>query len=162
VRAFTEGQGTECIDEYTTTDVDPGRIEERCTRVYGVPDYLDDTHKWPRIEAFVHATARRETNGRSRRSERVYLLSSCLSARDSAAAIRGHWQIENSLHWSLDVVMNDDQHHARKDNAPINSAALRRIALNIVKANTDKGSNRVKLKRTGWNDNFLRSHMRKF
>ena len=58
--------------------------------------------------------------------------------------------------------MNDDQHHARKDNASINSAALRRIALNIVKANTDKGSNRVKFKRTGWNDNFLRSHMRKF
>ena len=85
-----------------------------------------------------------------------------LSARDFAAIIRGHWQIENSLHWTLDVVMNDDQHRASKDNAPINFAALRRIALNIIKENTDKGSNRVKFKRAGWNDNFLRSLMRSF
>ena len=46
----------------------------------------------------------------------------------AASLIRGHWQIENSLHWSLDVVMNDDQHRARKDHAPANFAALRRIA----------------------------------
>ncbi len=46
--------------------------------------------------------------------------------------IRGHWQIENNLHWSLDVILNDDQHRARKDNAPINFAVLGRIALNIM------------------------------
>ena len=65
--------------------------------------------------------------------------------------------LENSLHWSLDVVMNDDQHRARKDNAPANFAALRRIALGIIKANTAKGSNRVKFKKAGWSNNFLRT-----
>ena len=58
--------------------------------------------------------------------------------------------------------MNDDQHRARKDNAPINFAALRRIALNIIKANPDKGSNRVKFKRAGWNDDFLKSLINSF
>jgi len=48
-----------------------------------------------------------------------------------------------------------DQHRARKDNAPANFAALRRIALSIIKANTAKGSNRVKFKKAGWSNDFL-------
>ena len=71
------------------------------------------------------------------------------SAQATATLIRGLWEIENSVHWSLDVVMNDDQHRARKDNAPANVAALRRVALGIIKANTAKGSNRVKVKKAG-------------
>ena len=65
--------------------------------------------------------------------------------------------MENSLHWSPDVVMNDDHHRARRDNAPANFAALRRIAPGIIKANTDKGSNRGKFKRPGWSSEFLRT-----
>ena len=76
--------------------------------------------------------------------------------------IRGHWEIENSLHWSLDVVMNDDQHRARKDHAPANFAALRRIALNIIKANPAKGSNRGKFKKAGWNNDFLKTLIQGF
>ena len=78
------------------------------------------------------------------------------TARQAAALIRGHWQIENGLNWSLDVLMNDDLHRARKDHAPANFAALRRIALNIIKANTEKGSNRGKFKKAGWNNDVLR------
>ena len=75
----------------------------------------------------------------------------CENARAAATLIRGHWQIENSLHWSLDVVMNDDQHRARKGHAPANFTTLRRIALNIIKANPAKGSNRGKFKKAGRN-----------
>ena len=123
--------------------------------VYDVPQYLTDTHKWPHLKAFVHVTSKRIKDDKTNQSERLYLLSKRPTAEDAATLIRGHWQIENSLHWSLDVVMNDDQHRARKDHAPANFAALRRIALSIVKANTAKGSNRVKFKRAGWNDQFL-------
>ena len=132
VRAFIDDQETDYIDEYTSTDADHGRVETRCTRVYTAPKYLDDTHKWPSLKAFVHAISTRELNGKSRHSERIYLMSNGPSAREVAAMIRGHWQIENNLHWSLDVILNDDQHRARKDNAPINFAALKRIALNIM------------------------------
>ena len=145
------------LDEYTSTDADHGRVETRCTRVCTAPKDLDDTHRWPSLKAFVHAIPTRELNGKSRQSERVCLMANCPSAREAAAMIRGHWQIENNLHWSLDVILNDDQHRARKDNAPINFAAPGRIALNIMKANTDKGSNRVKFKRAGWKDDFLRT-----
>ena len=104
----------------------------------------------------MHVHSSREKDGKNSQSDRIYLLSKRPSAQVAAALIRGHWQVENSLHWSLDVVMNDDQHRARKDNAPANFAALRRIALNIIKANTDKGSNRAKFKRAGWSDEFLK------
>ncbi len=77
------------------------------------------------------------------------------TAKGAADLIRGHWQIENTLHWSPDVVMNDDHHRARKDHASANFAALRRITLNIIKANADKGSNRSKFKRVGWSNEFL-------
>ncbi len=136
--------------------------QHRTLTVYTAPKYLDDTHKWPSLKVFVHVISTRELNGKSRQSERVCLMSNCPSAREVAAMIRGHWQIENNLHWSLDVILNDDQHRARKDNAPINFAALGRIALNIMKANTDKGSNRVKFKRAGWKDDFLRTLIKDF
>ncbi len=162
VRAFINDQDFDCIDEYISTDADHGRIEERSYRVYGTPQYLHDTHKWPNLKAFVHVISTRELDGKSSLSERVYLMSKRPDAQEAAAFIRGHWQIENSLHWSLDVIMNDDHHRARKDNAPINFTTLRRIALNIIKANTDKGSNRVKFKRAGWNDEFLQSLLNNF
>ena len=162
VRAFIDDQETDYIDEYTSTDADHGRVETRCTRVCTAPKHLDDTHRWPSLKAFVHAIPTRELNGKSRQSEQVCLMSNCPSAREAAAMIRGHWQIENNLHWSLDVTLNDDQHRARKDNAPINFAALGRIALNIMKANTDKGSDRVKFERAGWKDDFLRTPIKDF
>ncbi len=116
---------------------------------HSTTQYLDDTRKWPGLKAFVHVISTREMGGKSSRCERVCLMSKRPQAREAATIIQGHWAIENSLHWSLDIIMNDDRYRARKDNAPINFAALRRIALNIIKANQDKGSNRVKFKRAG-------------
>ena len=58
--------------------------------------------------------------------------------------------------------MNDDQHRARKDHAPANFATLRRIALNIIKANPAKGSNRGKFKKAGWSNDFLKTLIQSF
>ena len=55
----------------------------------------------------------------------------------------------------LDMAMNEDQTRNRKDNGPNNLAILRHMALNIIKADSSKGSNRGKFKRAGWNDSFL-------
>jgi len=69
--------------------------------------------------------------------------------------VRAHWQIENCLHWVLDVVLDQDRARARKDHAPENLARLRRFALNVLRANQDKGSTRGKIKRAAWDDAFL-------
>ncbi len=149
-------------EEYTSTDADHGRIETRAARVCSTPEYLKGTRKWPHLKTFAQVTSKREEGGKTSHSERVCLLSKHLPAREIPAIIRGHRQIENSLHRSLDVIMNDDHHRARKDNAPVNFAAPGRIAPDIIRANTDKGSNRVKFKRAGWKDDFLRSLLNDF
>ncbi len=64
--------------------------------------------------------------------------------------------IENSLHWLLDVAMNEHQARAGKGNAAEDLALLRRLALTIIKRNIDKVSNRIKFKRAGWDNRFLR------
>ena len=64
VRAFVEDQSVDYIDEYTSTDADHGRIEERSYYVYDVPDYLTATHKWPHLQAFVHVVSSREQGGK--------------------------------------------------------------------------------------------------
>ncbi len=157
VRAFVEDEATDYVDEYSTIDADHGRVEERSYRVHDVPEYLINTHKWPHLQAFVHVASRRAVGDKTSHAERLYPLSKCPAAQGAATLIRGHWQIGNSLHWSLDVVMNDDRHRARKDHAPANFAALRRIALSIIKANPAKGSNRGKFKKAGWSNDFLRT-----
>ena len=69
--------------------------------------------------------------------------------------VRAHWDVENGLHWVLDVVMNEDQARNRKDHGPENLALLRRLALNVAKLEPSQGSMRGKLKHAGWDDVFL-------
>ena len=68
---------------------------------------------------------------------------------------RAHWAVENSLHWTLDVTMNEDQTRNRLDNGPNNLAVLRHMALNILNSQKSKISTRRKVKRAGWNNAFL-------
>ena len=154
-RAIIDDYGIEYIDKYVSFDKGHGRIEDRSYHVYNVPDHLTQTHQWPHLDAFVHVVTKRTIKEETSHSERIYLFSKCPDAKTAARLVRGHWEIENSLHWPLDVVMNDDDHRARKDHAPENFAILRRIALNIIKGNSDKGSNRGKFQRADWDNNFL-------
>ena len=97
----------------------------------------------------------RETGAKSTTETSYYLLSTRLSAERFAQVARAHWGVENGLHWVLDVTMNEDQSRNRKDNGPQNLALLRRWALNTCKLEASKGSMKGKLKRAGWNDDFL-------
>jgi hypothetical protein len=71
--------------------------------------------------------------------------------------VRTHWSIENSLHWVLDMTMNEDQSRSRsrKDNGPQNLALLRRWTINACKLEGSKGSIKGKLKQAGWSNDFL-------
>ena len=69
---------------------------------------------------------------------RFYISSLTRSAKDFAALIRQHWDVENKLHWSLDVTFNEDRSRIRKDHAPDNMASLRRLALNQLRQDQSK------------------------
>jgi len=84
-----------------------------------------------------------------------YLLSMPLSADRFGQVARSHWAVENSLHWCLDVIMNEDNARNRLDSGPYNLAILRHMALNLIRKEPSKGSLRVKIKRAGWKDEYL-------
>ena len=69
--------------------------------------------------------------------------------------MRAHWEIENGLHWQLDVTLREDAARNRHDNGPANIAVLRRRALDVARRDTSKGSLATKLKRAGWDHDFL-------
>lgn len=142
-------------DRAETTDGDHGRIEIRRAAVVHDVGWLADSHAFPGLMAVGKVTATREQDGRTTTATRYYLLSRPLSAARFLAVVRAHWQIENCLHWVLDVVLDEDLARARKDHAPENLARLRRFALNVLRANRDPGSTRGKIKRAAWNDAFL-------
>jgi predicted transposase YbfD/YdcC len=133
------------------------RVERRTATVSSDIGWLDKNHRWPALMAVGKVVRRRETKAKSTTETAYYLMSAALSPERLNRIARQHWEVENSLHWRLDVVMNEDQDRTRLGNGPYNLAVLRHIALNAMQETTAKGSLRVKLKRAGWNDNFLKS-----
>jgi predicted transposase YbfD/YdcC len=126
---------------------------------------LAAVHGFPGVVAIGRVTSRRQLHGNRAEPSavRYYLLSKYMSAKRLLQVTRSHWTIENQLHWVLDVHFDEDGNRARMDNAPENLAILRRLALNILRSHPGPTSIRRKIKRAGWDDNFLLAmlgHMR--
>jgi predicted transposase YbfD/YdcC len=143
-----------------TVDADHGRTERRAAVVAPVEE-MDKKHDFPGLKAVACITSRR---GKDETVERYFLMSQRYSRSEVLRIVRQHWGIENCLHWPLDVVLDEDLARNRKDNAPANLAVLKRLALNVARAQPDNTTSlRAKLKRAGWDDAFLFSmlaHMR--
>lgn len=138
--------------QVTTEDADHGRQEIRTAIVAPVKD-MAEQHNFPGLKAVARITSKR---GRDKTVQRYFLLTQCYKPAELLRIVREHWGIENVLHWTLDVVLDEDQARSRKDHAPANLAVLRRLALNIARAHPDtKTSLRGKLKRAAWDDSFL-------
>lgn len=107
------------------------------------------------LTAIAKVEAAREVAGRTSAAVRCFLLSTVMTAERLLQVVRAHWTIENSLHWVLDVAMDEDQARNRRDHGPENLALLCRFALKLLRTNPDTGSVRLKIKRAGWRDDFL-------
>jgi len=128
------------------------RDEIRTAIVVAAPK-MAARHDFPKLAAVARLECQR--NG-APPAQRIFLLSKRFPADRLLDIVRDHWGIENRLHWTLDVTLDEDSARNRKDNAPANLAILRRLALNIANAHPDtKTSMRRKLLRAGWNENFL-------
>ena len=94
---------------------------------------------------------------RCRFDTRYYITSAPLRAQAAARAVRGHWGIENRLHWVLDVTFKEDQSRIRKGHGAKNMAVVRHFAINLVRQKKDKNSMKLRRKIAGWNVDFLAS-----
>ena len=155
VDAF-EGQRGETYQQRVTHDQGHGRQERREYVVVRDLSKIRDRDLWPDLRAVALVYSERTINGQTTEETRYYISSCRGTVSELARAIRGHWGIENSLHWSLDVTFGEDAHCLRKDHGPENMAALRRAALSLVKQErVEKGSLRRKRLRAGWNNAYL-------
>jgi len=136
-------------------EADHGRIETRTATVSTEIGWLQKQHQWPGLKAIGKVERVRETAEKTTTETAYYLLSSKLTPERFNEVVRQHWSIENSLHWRLDVVMNEDQDRTRAGNGAHNLAVLRHMAINAMQKEGSKGSLRGKLKRAGWNEDFL-------
>jgi predicted transposase YbfD/YdcC len=143
---------------FETVEKDHGRIETR--RCWVVEEdairWLEKGDIWPGLASIAAIEAQRKIRGKTTTETRYFISSLTGSAEKLAGAARSHWGIENSLHYVLDVTLNEDKSRIRKDNAPENLTILRRIALNMLKKEqTQKVSVRRRVKKAGWDNSYL-------
>ena len=139
-------------DPARTADARHGRQEQRVAIVTPAK-HMAIKHAFPGLKAVARITSHR---GSEKPVERYFLLSRAYTPAEFLRIARDHWTIENGLHWTLDVVLDEDLARNRKDYAPQNLAVLRRMVLNVAKAHPDtKTSLNLKLMRAGWDENFL-------
>ncbi|WP_156295802.1 ISAs1 family transposase, partial [Methylobacterium aquaticum] len=98
--------------------------------------------------------------GRIEHGRRYYLSPARLDPKPSAPAVRAHWQIENRLHWVLDVVFHDDLVRLRTGSGPQNMAVVRHMAINLVRAPHDRHSLKARRKLANLNPDYLEALLR--
>ena len=177
-------QASEASLERTKTEVDKGhgRIEQRTVTLAREVDWLNGERRFPGelrlpgVAAIIKVQSKAELKDRCRFETRYYITSARFDAQAAAQAVRGHWGIENQLHWLLDVVFGDDQSRLRKGHGAKNMAVVRHFAINHVRqapelvrqrsglrrktskpAAPKPTSIRLRRKLAGWNLDYLSS-----
>jgi predicted transposase YbfD/YdcC len=140
-----------------------GRVERRKVSILSA-SRLPNCPDFPGLKAVGRIEAERTaTDGRLQTAVRYVAVSKLFSPAKLAQVVRDHWSIENRLHWTLDVVFDEDDARTRKDNGPENLAVIRRLAHNILNAHPLKKPLASKMRRANWSKIFfldLFTHMR--
>ncbi len=158
---FAEGMrkdGRGVTHEFTEAiDAGHGRIETRRLWTTEEVDWYAEADQWQGLARFICVEATRKIDAKQSTARRYYLSSSRrATAKSLLATIRGHWGIENGLHWCLDVSFNEDASRIRQGHAAENFSRLRRLALNLLRQDkTFKIGLKAKTKACSWDHQYL-------
>lgn len=144
--AINDEEESENISSYRTAEKNHGRIETRSYYISKRVDFIKEYHNWKNI-AFIGMVIReREINNNKSTEKHYYILDKVKDAKELAKFTRSHWQIENKLHWILDVVFNEDHSTSKKDNAIENVSIVRKIVFNLTKLDPEMAKKTTKKK----------------
>lgn len=147
-------------DHYHKTEENcHGRYEIRQCWTISDPNALADLQNlaaWTGLQSVVRVRAERYSDHQVSVEDRYFISSLPGEAQHLLQAVRGHWSIENSLHWVLDIAFAEDECRIRKGHGAQNFAVLRHIALNLLKQETTvKSGIKAKRKKAGRNEDYL-------
>jgi predicted transposase YbfD/YdcC len=137
-----------------------GRHEERYVTVIPNPEGLPSG--WTDVGAVVVVGRERAAKGTSAGTCHFYLTSLRASAAELGGYIRGHWGVENGLHWCLDIAFREDENRTRDTNAGANLGVVRRVAASLLKQDKGKGSIKAKRLNAAWNQDYLKQVLQGF
>ena len=140
------GGKVEAVSRSETTATGHGRTEVRRCWAFDAVERLYKAEQWPDLASFAIVERERTVGTRTTTERRYYISSLPAEAERIAQAVRSHWEVENRLHWCLDMQFNDDQSRLRTGFAANNLAIVRHIMINLVRLNTSRKAS-IKTKR---------------
>ncbi len=149
------------VEKVATTDKDHGRFEVRNYSVshkvdwYAAERSYPGAPRLPQLTTIAMVESRIERGDKIETERRSFISSRTLCAADFAHAARGHWAIENNLHWSLDTAFGEDLSRLRTGHGAANMAVVRHFALNLLRQVADKRSIKRRRKRAAWDPQYL-------
>ena len=144
------------VSRHKTSETRHGRIEQRWYYQVNVPKTLRGLKKWKGLRTLGLVIRTRETGGIESGDVQYYISSLKRNVKKFARSVRGHWGIENTCHWSLDMTFREDESRTRDRHAAENLAWLRRFTLGLLKQHPGKKHSLVMKRRmAGWNPSFL-------
>lgn len=144
----------EGLSGHTIKEKSHGRFEKRYYLLSEDIGWLPQRSDWKNLNSIGMVRSVVEKDGRITEETR-YFISSLTDVKEFAKAVRGHWSIENSLHWCLDTVFHEDLNRTRKDNSAENFSVIRHIALNILKSFPAKMSLARKRRKCQYDADFM-------
>lgn len=131
-----------------------GRIESRKCRIFHEPGWM---REWKGLRTVIELTRKRIVKGKESEDKQYYISSLECKAEEILDIIRGHWDIENWLHWVLDVTMNQDKSGIQIENSALNMDTIRKICINVLNYSKGKKKYLRSMQRSCWNpDNALK------
>ena len=151
------GRTLSCHRHYTTADSGHGRQEQRTVSVLPAAGHVSQGQEWLGLLTLVMVVrvVACQATGAVTTEVRYFISSLRPNARRVGKAIRGHWSIENGLHWVLDVVFREDARGVYERTSAQNIAFMNRVALSLLREDATPSSLKVKRKQAGWDIRYL-------
>lgn len=143
------------VDAFETAEQGHGRVETRKYWSAPVPDGAVRRALWPGLRSVGMVESTRTADGTTTTEQRYFASSIEVDAETLARAVRGHWGVENGLHWTLDVAFREDESRSRVGHVAANLSVVRRVAATLIKDEpSGKGGVQTRRMRAAWDDAY--------